>query len=213
MMNTRENNVVWHDHMISQSELETLHNHRGLTIWFTGLSASGKSTLANAVAAKLHQRKVSTFVLDGDNIRYGLNKDLGFSPEDREENIRRIGEVAKLFSAAGIVNMTAFISPYTSDRQMARDLQPDRFAEVFCDASLATCEQRDPKGMYKKARSGLIKQFTGIDAPYEPPVNPEIHLHTDRQSIDECIHIVIQWLEGQGIIQQPPQPVGMAAAG
>ncbi|MDA8137064.1 MAG: adenylyl-sulfate kinase [Desulfobacteraceae bacterium] len=205
MMNTTSNNVVWHEHIVTPSDLEALHQHKGLTIWFTGLSASGKSTLANALAAELHQRKVSTFVLDGDNIRHGLNKDLGFSPKDREENIRRIGEVAKLFTAAGIVNMTAFISPYASDRLMARNLQPERFAEVFCDASLDVCEQRDPKGMYKKARAGLIKQFTGLDAPYEPPPNPEIHLRTDRQSIDECIKIVIDWLEEHGIISSLPQ--------
>lgn len=207
MMDTPGKNIVWHQHIVSPSELEALHQHKGVTIWFTGLSASGKSTLANAVAAELHKRKVSTFVLDGDNIRHGLNKDLGFSPRDREENIRRIGEVAKLFSTAGIVNMTAFISPYASDRKMARDLQPDRFAEVFCDAGLEVCEQRDPKGMYRKARAGLIKQFTGIDAPYEAPVNPEIHLHTDRQTIETCVRTVLQWLEGQGIVRTMPQAV------
>jgi adenylyl-sulfate kinase len=205
MAETQERNVVWHEHIVSQPELEALHGHKGVTIWFTGLSASGKSTLANAVAAELHHRRVSTFVLDGDNIRHGLNKDLGFSPQDRVENIRRIGEVAKLFTSAGIVNLTAFISPYLSDRKIARDLQPEHFAEVFCDASLAVCEQRDPKGMYKKARAGIIKQFTGIDAPYEPPPAPEIHLHTDWQTIDECVQFVLGWLEEQTIIQSRPR--------
>ncbi|MEW6078793.1 MAG: adenylyl-sulfate kinase [Thermodesulfobacteriota bacterium] len=196
----KESNVVWHEHIVSRSDLEQLHGHRGVTIWFTGLSASGKSTLANAVAAELHQRNVSTYVLDGDNIRHGLNRDLGFSPRDREENIRRIGEVAKLFTMAGVVNLTAFISPYIADRKTARDLQPEHFVEVFCDADISVCEQRDPKGMYKKARAGLIRDFTGIDAPYEPPPKPEIHLRTDRHPIEECVEIVIGVLERRGVI-------------
>jgi adenylyl-sulfate kinase len=200
MAETKEPNVIWHEHIVSRADLEQLHGHRGVTIWFTGLSASGKSTLANAVAAELHKRHVTTFVLDGDNIRHGLNKDLGFSPLAREENIRRIGEVAKLFTTAGVVNLTAFISPYLSDRKTARDLQPEHFVEVFCDSDIAVCEQRDPKGMYKKARAGLIKEFTGIDAPYEAPLQPEIHLRTDRYSIEECVEIVIRVLERRGVI-------------
>jgi adenylylsulfate kinase len=192
--------VTWHAHNVAQNDLEKLHGHKGATVWFTGLSASGKSTLANAVASKLHERGVSTYVLDGDNIRHGLNKDLGFSPEDRVENIRRIGEVAKLFTAAGIVNLTAFISPYLSDRKLARDLQPETFIEVYCDASLEICEERDPKGIYKKARAGQIKEFTGINAPYEPPLSPELHLDTGQQTIGECTEKVIELIEKRRII-------------
>jgi len=193
------------DQIVSRQEKEKKLKQKSKVIWFTGLSGSGKTTLASALERNLFERGHLTQVLDGDNIRTGINNNLGFSPEDRVENIRRIGEVAKLFTAAGIVTLTAFISPYLSDRKIARDLQPEHFAEVFCDASLAVCEQRDPKGMYKKARAGLIRQFTGIDAPYEPPAAPEIHLRTDRQSIDECIKIVICWLEKQNVIQSTPQ--------
>jgi len=197
---TKSQNITWHERTVSTTDLEQLHNHRGTTIWFTGLSASGKSTLANGVAAELHEQGISTIVLDGDNIRHGLNRDLGFSPEDRTENIRRIAEVAKLFTSAAVVNLTAFISPYRSDRQLARDLQPDKFIEVFCDASLDTCEDRDPKGIYKKARSGEIKEFTGIDAPYEAPENPELRLDTGKMTIDECISDIIGYLGDRGII-------------
>jgi len=196
----KSQNITWHERTISTADLEQLHNHRGTTIWFTGLSASGKSTLANGVAAELHKQGISTIVLDGDNIRHGLNKDLGFSPQDRTENIRRIGEVAKLFTSAAVINLTAFISPYRSDRQLARDLQPDKFIEVFCDTSLDTCEERDPKGIYKKARSGEIKEFTGIDAPYEAPENPELRLDTGEMTIDECISKIIGYLGDRGII-------------
>lgn len=200
MSNQKSSNVTWHEHAVAKGELEALHGHKGITIWFTGLSASGKSTLANEVATLLHRKMVSTFVLDGDNIRHGLNKDLGFSPEDRVENIRRIGEVAKLFSEAGIVNMTAFISPYESDRQLARELQPETFIEVYCDASLGVCEERDPKGMYKKARSGQIKGFTGIDAPYEIPLRPDLRLDTGSLSVEVCAREVIALLEERNII-------------
>jgi adenylylsulfate kinase len=202
MSEVKATNVVWHEHNVSRSELEELHGHSGVTLWFTGLSASGKSTLANAVAAELHRLGVSTYVLDGDNIRHGLNKDLGFSPEERVENIRRIGEVAKLFTSAGVVNMTAFISPYESDRQLARQLQPESFIEVFCDAGLAVCEERDPKGAYKKARAGIIKQFTGIDAPYEAPKSPELRLDTGTQSVEACVAAVIRLIEERGIIRR-----------
>jgi len=200
MTSENPSNVVWHQHMVTREELEKLHGHRGATLWFTGLSASGKSTLANAVASMLQKKMVSTFVLDGDNIRHGLNKDLGFSPEDRQENIRRIGEVAKLFTSAGIVNMTAFISPYTADRKTARDLQPDTFIEVFCDASLEICEMRDPKGMYQKARAKKIPGFTGIDAPYEAPVHPEISLDTGLLTVEDCVGAIVGLLKKRGIV-------------
>lgn len=200
MTERKGQNITWHDHSVSREEREALHGHKGATLWFTGLSASGKSTLANRVAAELRDRGVSAFVLDGDNIRHGLNKDLGFSPEDRIENIRRIGEVARLFTEAGIVNLTAFISPYASDRRHARELQPRRFIEVFCDAGLDICEQRDPKGMYQKARAGVIKEFTGVDAPYETPAEPELHLDTGTQSVESCARAVIRYLEARDVI-------------
>ncbi len=199
-MTQKATNITWHDHHITREELEQLHGHKGATIWFTGLSGSGKSTLANAVAVKLHEMKISTFVLDGDNVRHGLNKNLGFSPEDRVENIRRIGEVAKLFTDAGVVNLTAFISPYAADRKIARDLQPEKFLEVYCEAALSVCEERDPKGLYKKARAGEIKGFTGIDAPYEAPEAPEVFVNTGEQSIEECVDVVIKALRGRNII-------------
>lgn len=200
MSERKATNITWHEHKVSTEDLERLHGHRGATIWFTGLSGSGKSTLANAVASVLFKQKVSSVVLDGDNIRHGLNKNLGFSPEDRVENIRRIGEVARLFTAAGIVNLTAFISPYIADRSLARDLQPALFIEVFCDAGLEICEQRDPKGMYKKARAGLIKGFTGVDAPYEPPAQPELRLDTGCRSVESCVEDVLHCLEQRSII-------------
>ncbi len=164
------------------------------------MSGSGKSTLANAVAGVLHEGGRNTFVLDGDNIRHGLNKDLGFSPEDRVENIRRIGEVAKLFTSTAVINCTAFISPYEADRKIARDLQPETFIEVHCHADLDVCEERDPKGLYKKARAGEIKGFTGIDAPYEVPSKPELTVDTGRQSLEECVNVVLDCLKGREII-------------
>ena len=170
-------------------------------MWFTGLSGSGKSTIANATAYALHQRGVATFVLDGDNIRYGLNNNLGFSPEDRTENIRRVGEVCKLFTQAAIVNLSAFISPYRADRRQVRDLQPQTFLEIFCDAKFEVCESRDPKGLYKKARAGEIDNFTGIDAPYETPDSPELVLDTGQLSIDACVQQVIELLEREEIIR------------
>jgi len=200
MTDQKATNITWHDHNVSIDDSEKLHGHRGATIWFTGLSASGKSTVANAVAAALHGMKVSTFVLDGDNIRHGLNKNLGFSAADREENIRRVGEVAKLFTQAGIVNMTAFISPYSADRDKARALQPGTFVEVYCDPGIAVCEQRDPKGLYKKARAGELKGFTGVDDPYEAPTSPELVLDTGGLTIGECAHAVVDLLRKRLII-------------
>lgn len=193
-------NIKWHTEAVTREELEQLHGHKGACLWFTGLPSAGKSTIANAVARQLHQMKVSTMVLDGDNVRHGLNKNLGFSSEDRIENIRRIGELAKLFTNAGIVNLNAFISPFKEDREFARQLQPDRFFEVHCDADLAVCEQRDPKGYYKKARAGVIKGFTGIDAPYEAPDNPDVYLNTGTMSLEECVNRVIEALRARGII-------------
>jgi adenylylsulfate kinase len=193
-------NITWHDQEIGRDEFERAHGHKGATIWFTGLSASGKSTLANTVATALHQRGKLVFVLDGDNVRHGLNKDLGFTPDDRVENIRRIGEVAKLFTAAGIINMAAFISPYASDREVARELQPDKFLLVYCHADIEVCEQRDPKGMYKKARAGEIKGFTGVNAPYESPGDADVTVDTGSQSVEESAQAVIAVLEERGII-------------
>jgi adenylylsulfate kinase len=200
MTEPKATNIKWHQHNVTAEMKESLHGHKGATLWFTGLSGSGKSTLANAVALTLHQRKVSTYVLDGDNIRYGLSKNLGFSTEDRVENIRRIGEVARLFSDAAVVNLTAFISPFRSDRDIARQLQPESFVEVYCKADVSVCESRDPKGLYKKARAGEISGFTGIDAPYEAPASPEVEVDTGAQSIESCVETVIAYLIGANII-------------
>ncbi len=201
MKQPKSENIQWHNQVITVKDKENLHGHRGLTIWFTGLSGSGKSTLANAVAAKLHSLKVSTAVLDGDNIRYGLNHNLGFSPEDRQENIRRIGEVAKLFSQNAIVNHTAFISPYKNDRMIARELQPESFVEVYCFADVDICEKRDPKGLYKKVRAGEIESFTGINAPYEAPEYPEVKVDTGKSTIDECVLQVVRYLREKKFIK------------
>ncbi len=196
-------NLTWHRPAVTRAGREALNRHRGATLWFTGLSGSGKSTLANAVAAELHRRGVRTYVLDGDNIRQGLNKDLDFSADGRVENIRRIGEVAKLFTDAGLVTLTAFISPYREDRALARSLQPEDFVEVHVDADLATCESRDPKGLYGKARAGEIANFTGIDAPYEAPENPEIRVDASNRSVGECAAQIVAALEERGIVPAP----------
>jgi len=200
MLRQQTNEVVWHELAVTRADLEKLHGHSGATVWFTGLPSSGKSTLANAAAARLYRQGASVFVLDGDNIRHGLNNNLGFSPEDRAENIRRIGEVARLFTTAGVINLTAFISPYAEDRTTARDLQPDSFIEVFCECSLEECERRDPKGMYRKARRGELRGFTGVDAPYEVPTDPELVLRTDEWSIEECVDAVVHYLSERGFI-------------
>ncbi|MEJ2102810.1 MAG: adenylyl-sulfate kinase [Desulfobacterales bacterium] len=203
MVDQKATDIHWHYGAVGRSDRERLKGHRGFTIWFTGLSASGKSTLAVATEKALFERGCHTYILDGDNIRHGLNKNLGFSPADRNENIRRIGEVAKLFPDCGIINLTAFISPYQRDRQAARDLTGSGdFIEVFVDCPLEICEQRDPNDSYKKARSGIIKEFTGISAPYEMPVNPEIHLHTDKLRVDECVQMIINYLIDHNHISQ-----------
>ncbi len=194
-------NITWHHGHISKEDREKLLGQKGVTLWFTGLSGSGKSTVAHEVEKILYERGHASFVLDGDNIRHGLNKDLGFSPEDREENIRRIGEVAHLFTQAGIITLTSFISPYRADRQKARELaNPGEFIEIYVYCPLEECERRDPKGLFKKARAGIIPEFTGISAPYEEPENPEIRLETHKNSVEECAQIVINYLEERGII-------------
>lgn len=201
MADQKATNIIWHQSEVNQAAREELLKQKGVVIWFTGLSGSGKSTIANQVANVLHQLGKLTYVLDGDNIRHGLNKNLGFSPEDREENIRRIGEVAKLFADAGIIATTAFISPYRKDRDKAREILEDgRFIEVFVDCPLEVCESRDPKGLYKKARAGEIKEFTGIDAPYEVPENAEIVINTNDLDLAASTQKVIDYLSDKGTL-------------
>jgi adenylylsulfate kinase len=201
MNKQKATNIVWHEHAVKREDREKLLNQKGAVLWFTGLSACGKSTVANEVAFQLHQAGKLTYVLDGDNIRHGLNKNLGFSPEDREENIRRISEVANLFADAGAIATTAFISPYRKDRDFCRSLVGEgRFVEIFVKASIETCEERDPKGLYKKAKSGEIKEFTGISAPYEEPLKPEIVLDSDNLSIEEEVKVVLDYLKEKKII-------------
>lgn len=201
MANLKSKNVVWHPGAVTAADREAIAGHKACTIWMTGLPASGKSTLAVALEKALWERGVHAYVLDGDNIRHGLNKDLGFSPADRNENIRRIGEVAKLFTSAGVINVTAFISPYRADRDQARQIMgAGEFIEVYVDCPVEVCEQRDPKGHYKKARAGEIREFTGVSAPYEPPLNPEIVVHTDRESEPESVARILSYLEAQGYV-------------
>lgn len=200
-MADQPNNLVWHEHHVSKAERATQKGQKPCIVWFTGLSASGKSTLANALESRLAELGYHTFLLDGDNIRHGLNRDLGFTDADRVENIRRIGEAAKLFVEAGLIVLTAFISPFRSDRHMARSLvEQDEFLEVFVDAPLAVCEARDPKGMYARARRGEIKLFTGIDSPYEPPEAPELRLDTGASSVAECVDALVAELRRRGIV-------------
>ncbi|MBM3457579.1 MAG: adenylyl-sulfate kinase [Armatimonadetes bacterium] len=201
MAETKATNIVWHAHTVSRQERQEKFGHRGCTLWLTGLSGSGKSTLANALDDALWQRGIRSYVLDGDNIRHGLNKDLGFSPEDRTENIRRIGEVARLFTDAGVVNVTAFISPYRADRDQARSIQGEGdFIEVYVQASLDTCESRDTKGLYAKARAGQIREFTGISAPYEEPEKPELVVNTDNQTVEESLAVILSYLVEKGYV-------------
>ncbi len=194
-------NITWHHADITRDHREEQAGHKACTLWFTGLSGSGKSTLAHAVENALYEMGCRTYVLDGDNIRHGLNKDLGFSPADREENIRRIGEVAKLFTDGGVINLTAFISPYRADRDKARTIAEEgRFVEVYVKCDLDVCEQRDPKGLYKKARAGEIPEFTGISAPYEEPENAELVIDTTSTSLEDCTKQVLSYLGGKGFI-------------
>ncbi|KAI9899597.1 hypothetical protein N3K66_006058 [Trichothecium roseum] len=204
-------NITWHP-SLTRKERNSLRKQRGLTIWLTGLSASGKSTVATALEQHLLHLGVSAYRLDGDNVRFGLNKDLGFSEKDRNENIRRIGEVAKLFADASTIAITSFISPYRADRDLARELhakasaqgsgddEPIPFVEVFVDVPIEVAEQRDPKGLYKKARAGEIKDFTGISAPYEEPSNPEITIKTNENTVEECVAQITKWLNEQGYL-------------
>ncbi|NRR05264.1 adenylyl-sulfate kinase [Brevibacillus sp. RS1.1] len=189
-------NIVWHPTTITKQDRQKRAGHKSCVLWFTGLSGAGKSSLANAVEHELHQRGLASYVLDGDNIRHGLNRGLGFGAEDRQENIRRIGEVAKLFVDAGVITLTAFISPYREDRELARNLvEAGEFIEVYVKCSLDECERRDVKGLYRKARSGEIGQFTGISAPYEEPLRAELVIESDKQTIEESVQIVLTYLE------------------
>ncbi|MBN2009735.1 adenylyl-sulfate kinase [candidate division KSB1 bacterium] len=201
MAQQKATNITWHGGNVTKADREALLDQKGVTIWFTGLSGSGKSTLAREVEQQLFQRGHLVYVLDGDNIRHGLNKNLGFSPEDREENIRRIGEVAHLFNDAGVITLTAFISPYRADRDNARALNTDgEFIEVYVDCPLEECEKRDPKGLFEKARAGIIKEFTGISAPYEAPEHPELVVKTGELTLEESAGVVLDYLVEKGII-------------
>ena len=197
-----DKNIVWHQHHVSKEDRSNLKGQRSCVLWFTGLSGSGKSTIANAVESKLLELDKHTYLLDGDNIRLGLNKGLSFSETDRIENIRRIGEVSKLFVDSGVIVLTAFISPFVKDREQVRNLLNDgEFLEVFIDTPLEICESRDPKGLYQKARAGEIPNFTGISSPYEAPINPEIWLKTDELSIEEAADLVVSYLKENGYLK------------
>jgi adenylylsulfate kinase len=196
-------NVVWHQSTVTRAHREAQNGHRGAIMWFTGLSGSGKSTLAHAVEERLHQRGCRSFVLDGDNVRHGLCGDLGFSFHDRQENIRRIGEVAKLFMEAGMIVLTAFISPYRADRMRVREMVEDGdFLEIYCNARIEVCESRDVKGMYKKARAGEIAEFTGVSSPYEIPEQPELIVETGHEDLEACVSHVMAELDRRGVIEK-----------
>lgn len=200
-MTDKSENVVWHMATVTRERREQQNGHRSFVLWFTGLSGSGKSTLAHAVEERLHQLGCRTFVFDGDNVRHGLCSDLGFGEEDRKENIRRIGEMTHLFVQAGVIAMTAFISPFRSERQRVRRLfDNEEFIEVYCECSLETCEERDVKGLYAKARAGLIPNYTGISSPYEEPENAEIKVNTDGETLEESIQKVLQYLRQREFI-------------
>lgn len=188
-------NIVWHESSVTKKERQARNNHKSAVIWFTGLSGSGKSTISTVLEQELYKAHIQTYRLDGDNVRHGLNNNLGFSPDDRKENIRRIGEVGKLMVDAGMMTLTAFISPYQSDRDHAREMvENDEFIEVYTKCSIEKCEVRDPKGLYKKARKGEIPEFTGISAPYEAPENPEIILDTEHQTVQESVEVILNYL-------------------
>jgi adenylylsulfate kinase len=204
------NNIIWHSHPVDKQTRSQQKHQQPRVIWFTGLSASGKSTIAGALEQILTQHGYHTYLLDGDNVRHGLCKDLGFSDEDRKENIRRVGEVAKLNADAGLISLAAFISPFRSDRRIVRNiLNEDEFIEVFVDASLEVCKERDPKGLYEKAIRGEIKQFTGIDSPYEAPENPEIHIQAGKVSVAEAVNQILAYLDENGILKQGYTPVAV----
>jgi adenylylsulfate kinase len=203
MTEQKATNIVWHQGTVTRGDREKINGHKACTVWLTGLSGSGKSTIAVDLEKRLWERGIRAYILDGDNIRHGLNKNLGFSPEDRTENIRRIGEVAKLFTEAGVVALTAFISPYRADRDQVRKIMADGdFVEVHVDCPVEVCEQRDVKGLYKKARAGEIKEFTGISAPYEAPEKPELTINTAGQSVEDSAKQILAYLEKQGIVSK-----------
>jgi len=209
MTDASKNNLHWHHAAITRRHREEQNGHKSVALWFTGLSGAGKSTLAHAVEERLYDMSCRSYVFDGDNVRHGLNRDLGFSPEDRTENIRRIGEMVKLFLEAGVIAITAFISPYRKDRAWVRALVGDgNFIEVYCDCSLDVCEGRDVKGIYKKAREGKVQGFTGVSAPYEPPEAPEITLDTATASVEECVEAIVGMLKAQGIIMDRVDQAG-----
>ncbi len=202
-MNSATANTVWHPHTVTRDMRAAQKHQRPALIWFTGLSGAGKSTVANALESWLYDHGHHSYLLDGDNVRHGLNKDLGFSDRDRQENIRRIGEAGKLFADAGLIALSAFISPFRADRQLVRDLfAPGEFVEVYVATPLAVCESRDPKGLYRKARKGEIRQFTGIDSPYEAPDAPEIVVDTSAASVEECVLQIVAFLQQRGILAQ-----------
>ena len=217
-MSGKPEHIVWQNTAVSREDRYRLNGHRSCVLWFTGLSGAGKSTLSVALEKELYRLGIRSYVLDGDNIRHGLNRNLGFSPEDRKENIRRVGEVAKLFVDAGLVALSAFISPYREDRQMVRELfREGEFIEIYVKCPLEVCESRDPKGLYRKARRGEIRDFTGISAPYEEPLNPELVLETDKLTVEESVGRVLRYLREHGLIPPesgpPAVPESLAQAG
>ena len=194
-------NIVWHAHKVSRADRERIKNQQGCVLWFTGLSGSGKSTIANALEERLNSMYYHTYLLDGDNIRSGLNRGLGFSKEDREENIRRVAEVSKLMVDAGLLTLTAFISPFLTERKRAKEIVgKTNFIEVFVDTPFDECAKRDPKGLYKKALAGKIKEFTGLDSPYEAPLNPDIHIQTIHEEINTSVEKIVAYLKQKGIL-------------
>jgi len=206
-------NVIWHHATVTRERREELHGHRGVVLWFTGLPSSGKSTIAHATEERLHRMRCRTFVLDGDNVRHSLCGDLGFSEGDRAENIRRVGELTKIFVEAGTIVLTAFVSPFRRDRERARGLLlPGDFLEIYCHCPLEVCEQRDPKGHYQRAREGTIKDFTGVSAPYEEPAGSELVLHTAKLSIEESVEQVLTLLRDRGMVPVHPSSLSIGGA-
>ena len=206
------NNIVWHSHPVDRETRSEQKRQRPLVIWFTGLSASGKSTIAGALEQILTRQNYHTYLLDGDNVRHGLCRDLGFSDNDRQENIRRVGEVAKLMADAGLITLAAFISPFRADRRVVREILPEgQFVEVFVDAALSVCKERDPKGLYAKAERGEIKQFTGIDSPYEVPEQPEVHIRAGEVPVAEAVNQLLAYLHGIGALQAGYEPLALEA--
>jgi adenylylsulfate kinase len=207
MADSKKRNITWHNPLVTREDRERRNQYKGVVLWLTGLPSSGKSTLGHAVERLLFEMGCSSYVLDGDNIRHRLNGDLGFTPKARKENIRRIGEVANLFTDAGVIVITAFISPYREDREQARALnEAGRFFEIFCKCSVMECERRDPKGLYRQARKGEIKLFTGVSAPYEEPEAPEITVETDKYCLEECAEQIVRFLEEREIIPSAQTP-------